>query len=96
MIELKAGQILRIGIKGASEVLAFVLDISYVRTTCGSNRFIIHYSDIWGCIETGVDFQNVEYLVEEKMTPKIKARLLDKWGEEICYKRKVMRRKKNV
>lgn len=73
--------------KDKGEQLIFLLGVDYCRTIYGKSRFTLSYSEVYGIVETCVDFENVEYIYEVPMTDKIKQRLIDKWGEDIANER---------
>ncbi len=68
--------------KGDADKLIFLFSVDFCRTVDGNNRFTISYSEIYGGIETCVDFENIEYIYEVAMTDTLKQRLIDKWGKD--------------
>lgn len=73
--------------KGKGDELIFLLGVDYHRTVNGKSRFTLSYSEVYGIVETCVDFEDVEYLYEVPMTDTIKQRLIDKWGKDIACER---------
>lgn len=93
MIILKEGTLVKMARRGMGEDIVFILGVSFTRTIIGYNRFLIDYSEVFGYTETSVDFEDIDYMVEIEMTEQIKNRLFEKWGEEVCKERGVLKNK---
>ena len=90
-MQLEKNRCYKLLINGKGEELIFLLSIDYCRTINGKNRFTLSYSEVYGIIETCVDFEDMEYIYEVPMTDAIKQRLIDKWGEDIAKERGVIK-----
>ena len=77
----------RLARKNSGEELVFILYIDIGRTVYGNNYCKVVYSEIYGCFETSVSFDEIAYIIPEKMTKDIKSRLMKKWGCDICKMR---------
>ena len=77
----------RLARKNGGEELVFILSIDIGRTVYGNNYCKVVYSEIYGCFETSVSFDEIDYIIQEKMTKEIKSRLIQKWGYDICKMR---------
>lgn len=73
--------------KGGGEELIFLLSIDYVRTVNGKNRFTLNYSEVYGYIETCIDFEDIDYIYPVPIDETIKNRLIQKWGKAEFEKR---------
>lgn len=91
MMELEKNKCYTLAKKGDSEELIFLLSIDFVRTVHGTNRLCLSYSEVYGCIETSVDFEDIDYMYPETIDEKIANRLIKKWGEKIAKERGIMK-----
>ena len=77
-MELKSKKCYNLLKKGSGSELIYLIEIRFVRCTDGTNRFILEYTEIYGSFQCGVDFEDVVYISEAKMTKSMKDRLISK------------------
>ena len=89
-MELEKNNCYQLVKKKAKDELIFLLSVDFVRTILGQNRFILNYSEVYGCIETCIDFEDIDYIYPVEIDEHIKKRLIEKWGEDLAKERGVI------
>lgn len=69
--------------------LFFLLSVDFIRTIYGKNRLCLSYSEVYGNIETSIDYEDIDYIYPKEIDEKIKKRLVEKWGKDIAKERRV-------
>lgn len=75
------------------EETIFLLGVDFFRTVNGRNRWCLSYSEVYGCTETVVDFEDVDYMYPIIIDKNISNRLIEKWGEDISKERGIIKEK---
>lgn len=73
--------------KGSGEQLIYLLSTDFIRTVFGKYRLCLSYSEVYGCIETSIDYEDIDYIYQKEIDDKIKNRLIEKWGEDLAKER---------